>query len=103
MRSVQEPRRFLHKIHTVRSRVIIGQSPGVVECPSDPALLDASETNEYPASKDSRHRRGDRIGSDHVRVWRFRLRRIYCLAVSPDGTVAAAGSNHGRVLVWDLT
>lgn len=42
-----------------------------------------------------------RTGAE-LACWRFPLDVIHSLAVSPDGTVAAAGSNRGRVLVWDL-
>lgn len=54
-------------------------------------------------AKDGFLSRIDLQTGEMLECWRFPMKVIYCLAVSPDGTVAAAGSNHGRVLVWDLT
>jgi hypothetical protein len=33
----------------------------------------------------------------------WKLGRLFCLAVSPDGTRAAAGSESGKVVIWDIS
>jgi hypothetical protein len=37
-----------------------------------------------------------------VQKWKWSSGRLGVIAVSPDGTLAAAGSTHGVVVVWDL-
>jgi WD40 repeat protein len=37
-----------------------------------------------------------------VATWAWQLGPLGCVAFSPDGTLGAAGSNDGRVVVWDV-
>jgi WD40 repeat protein len=47
-------------------------------------------------------RRVSRTTGQQIRNWGLPLNTIHSLAVSADSTVAAAGSNGGTILVWDL-
>ena len=39
---------------------------------------------------------------DVLTEWRWRMKHLTCLAVSADGTIAAAAGRHGEIVLWDL-
>lgn len=49
-----------------------------------------------------RVRRVSRASGHVLREWGLPLTMVHALAITPDGTVAAAGSTAGQLVIWDL-
>jgi WD40 repeat protein len=56
----------------------------------------------FAASNDTTVHVFDTESWDRIARFTWKLGRLRAVAVSPDGTLAAAGGDHGEVLVWDV-
>ncbi|HEY2784230.1 MAG TPA: hypothetical protein VGJ05_04570 [Fimbriiglobus sp.] len=56
----------------------------------------------YSTSWDGTVRLWDVVSGTERRCFDWKLGRLMCLALAPDGTRAAAGSESGKVVIWDV-
>lgn len=72
----------------------VTQESGACFHPSGRFLLFANDTSSAVLF--------DTLTWQQVQSWKWGIGRLRSVAVSPDGTLAAAGSNTGAIVVWDL-
>ena len=56
----------------------------------------------YSASWDGTVRLWDVVSGTERNAFDWKLGRLTCLTLAPDGTRAAAGTEGGKVVIWDL-
>ena len=56
----------------------------------------------FATCNDETVREYDAVTLQELRAYAWKVGKLRCLAVAPDGLTAAAGSDTGKVVVWDL-
>ena len=56
----------------------------------------------FATCNDETVREYDAITLQELRAYAWKVGKLRCVAVAPDGLTAAAGSDTGKVVVWDL-
>jgi len=56
----------------------------------------------FASNNDGTVREYDAVTLQELRAYDWKVGKLTCVAVAPDGMTAAVGSDTGKVVVWDL-